>query len=100
VDAPIDEDAEHRRIRKAKNAKRAKCKRNAKARARHPPHCRNLQGAFAAADDCEYNTPIGNIVEAALLIQQLPQNAETQRLMQLTQHAIIQLDQRDPMPSA
>jgi hypothetical protein len=50
-------------------------------------------------DDRQYNTPIGNIAEAALLIQRLPQNPKTERLLHLTQRTIIQLDQRDPMPS-
>jgi hypothetical protein len=43
--------------------------------------------------------PIGNIAATALLIQRLPQNPETERLLQLTQRAIVQLDQRDPMPA-
>jgi hypothetical protein len=51
------------------------------------------------ANDRQYNTLIGNIAEAALLIQWLPQNPETERLLQLTQCAIIQLDRREPMPS-
>jgi hypothetical protein len=34
----------------------------------------DLNGASVAADDRKYNTPIGNITEAALLIQRLPQN--------------------------
>jgi hypothetical protein len=90
TDAPQDEDEEHRRIRRIKNAKRAKRRWNVEARARNPPHRRNLNDAFATAE---------NIAEAALLIQWLPQNPETERLLQLTQRAIVQLDQRDPMPS-
>jgi hypothetical protein len=72
VDAPQDEDEEHSRIQRIKNTKRAKCRRNVEARTRNPPHRRNLNGAFTAADDRQYNTPIGNIVEAAFLIQRLP----------------------------
>jgi hypothetical protein len=68
ADAPQDEDVECRRMRKAKNIKRAKCRRNAEARARNPPHHRNLHDAFAAVNDHEYNTPIGNIAKAAFLI--------------------------------
>jgi hypothetical protein len=90
ADAPQDEDEEHRRIRRIKNAKRAKSRRNAEARARNPPHRRNLNNAFTTAR---------NIAEAALLIQWLPQNPDTERLLQLTQPAIIQLDQRDLMSS-
>jgi hypothetical protein len=35
---------------------------------------RNLNNAFAAAVDREYHTPIGSIVEEALLAKQLPTN--------------------------
>jgi hypothetical protein len=45
ADAPQDEDEEHRRIRRVKNAKRAQCRRNAQNRARVP---RDLNNAFAA----------------------------------------------------
>jgi hypothetical protein len=47
-------------------------------------HQRNLNNAFAAAADQEYHTPIGAIVEAALLAQQLPPNPHIQRLQYLT----------------
>jgi hypothetical protein len=40
-----------------------------------------------------------NLANVALLAARLPQNLDTERLLQLTQRAIIQLDQRDPMPS-
>jgi hypothetical protein len=99
ADAPQDKDEEHRRIWRIKNAKCAKHRWNAEARAWNPPYHRNLYGAFAAADDHKYNTPIGNITKAALLIQRLPQNPETERLLQMTQRTIVQLDQRDPMPT-
>jgi hypothetical protein len=94
VDAPQDEDEEHKRIQRIKNAKRAKCRRDMEARAWNPPHRRNLNGAFATADDRQLNTSIRNITEAALLIQRLPQNWK-----HLMQRAIVQMDQRDPMPS-
>jgi signal transduction histidine kinase len=93
TDAPHDEDEERRRIHRAKNAKRAKCRRNAQARAQNPPLHRNLNGTFAATEDHEYATPIGNIAEAAILLQQLPQNLETTRAIELAQRAIIRLDQ-------
>jgi hypothetical protein len=99
ADAPQDEDEQHRRIQRIKNAKRAKCRRNTEARVRNPPPRRNLNGAFATADDHRYNTPIRNITEAALLIQQLTQNPEIERFLHLTQRAIVQLDQRDPISS-
>jgi hypothetical protein len=89
TDAPQDEDEEHRRIRRIKNAKHAKRRRNMEARARNTSHRRKLNGAFARADDRQYNTPIGNIAEAALLIQRQPQTPETERLPDLTQRAII-----------
>jgi hypothetical protein len=96
VNDPPNEDEERRRVRQAKNAKQAKCMWNAEARARQPPQ-RNLNGAFIAAADREYATPMGNIAEAMVLLQQLPQNLETQRVMQLTQHVLIQLDRQNPM---
>jgi hypothetical protein len=37
-------------------------------------------------------TPIGTIAEAALLAQQLPSNPQIQRLLYLTQRALVQLD--------
>jgi hypothetical protein len=46
ADAPQGEDEEHKRIRRLRNAKQAKRRRNAEARARNPPHRRNLNGAF------------------------------------------------------
>jgi hypothetical protein len=51
ADAPQDKGEEHRRIRRIKNAKHAKRRRNAEARARNPPHCRNLNSAFTVVDD-------------------------------------------------
>jgi hypothetical protein len=89
ANAPQDDDEEHRRIRRAKNAKRAQRKSNAQNRARKP---RDLNNAFAAAMDHEYRTPIGAIVEVALLAQQLPSNPQIQRLQYLTQRALVQLD--------
>lgn len=99
ADAPQHEDEKHRRIRRLKNAKRAKRRRNIEARVWNAPYWRNLNSAFAVANDREYNTLIGNIAEAALLAAQLPQNLNTERQLQLTQRGIIQLDQQDPMPS-
>jgi hypothetical protein len=92
ADTPQDKDEEHRRIWRIKNAKRAKRRRNAEAHARNPPHRKNLDGAFVAADDRQYNTPIGNITEAALLIPRLPQDPEIGRLLQLTQSAMPSLE--------
>jgi hypothetical protein len=64
TDAPQDEDEEHRRIRQAKNTKRAQRRRNAQNHARVP---RDLNNAFAAVADRKYSTPIGTIAKAALL---------------------------------
>jgi hypothetical protein len=94
ADAPQDEDEEHRRIRRVKNAKRAQCRCNTQNRAREP---RGLNNAFAAVADRQYRTPIGAIVEAALLAQQLPPNPKIQRLQYLTQRALVQLDGQHPV---
>jgi hypothetical protein len=80
-----------------KECQACQVQRNAQAHAQNPPHRRNLNSAFTAADYHQYNTPIRNIAEAALLIQQLPQHPETERFLELTQHAIVQLDQWGPM---
>jgi hypothetical protein len=72
ADAPQDENEEHRRIRCLKNAKRAQRRQNEENCACDPMYQRNLNNTFAAAVDQEYRTPIGTIVEAALLAQQLP----------------------------
>jgi hypothetical protein len=74
ADAPKDENEEHRRIQRLKNAKRAQRRRNTENRACNPMYQRNLNNAFAAAVDREYHTPIGSIVEEALLAKQLPTN--------------------------
>jgi hypothetical protein len=87
ANAPQDKDEERKRAHRVKNAKQAKRRQNAEARTRHRPQ-HNLNGAFAAAADCEYATPSGNIMEATTLLQ-LPQNPETQRVIQLAQCALI-----------
>ncbi|RLM93145.1 hypothetical protein C2845_PM08G17390 [Panicum miliaceum] len=87
MDAPQDKNEEYRRIPRLKNAKRAKRRQNAKNRARNPLYQRNLNNAFAAAEDREYSTPIGTIAEAVLLAQQLPPNPQIQRLQYITQRA-------------
>ncbi|RLN42287.1 hypothetical protein C2845_PM01G44920 [Panicum miliaceum] len=71
--APQNETEEQRRIRKWKNARRAKRRRNAEERACNPQWRRNLRGEFEAATDEELFTPMGNIYEASLLLQQIPQ---------------------------
>jgi hypothetical protein len=96
TDAPQDEDEEHRRIPRVKNAKRAQRRRNTQNRAREP---RDLNNAFAAVMDRKYRTPIGTIAEAALLAQQLPPNPQIQRLQYVTQHALVQLDGQLPLSS-
>jgi hypothetical protein len=94
ADAPQDEDEEHRRIRRAKNAKCTQHRRNAQNCARV---LRDLNNAFAAVADHEYHTPIGAIAEAALLAQQLPSNPQIQSLQYLTQRALMQLDGQHPV---
>jgi hypothetical protein len=89
ADAPHDEDKDHRQTRREKNAKRAQCRRNMQNHAREP---RDLNNAFAVVVDHEYRTPIGAIVEVALLAQQLPSNPQIQRLQYLTQCVLLQLD--------
>jgi hypothetical protein len=74
VDAPHDENEEHRRILRLKNAKCAQRRQNTQNRARNPMYQRNLNNAFATATDREYRIPIGAIGEATLLAQQLPPN--------------------------
>jgi beta-glucosidase-like glycosyl hydrolase len=63
---PQDEDEEHRRIRRVKNAKHSQRRCNTQNRTREP---RDLNNAFAAVADREYRTLIGTITEAALLAQ-------------------------------
>jgi hypothetical protein len=95
--APQDEDEKHRRIQRVKNTKRAQCRHNTQNHTREP---RDLNNAFAVVADCEYCTPIGAIVEAALLAQQLPPNPQIQRLQYLTQRTLVQLDGQHPVSSA
>jgi hypothetical protein len=99
TDSFHDENDEYRRIRRLKNAKRAKCRQDVKNHACNPMYQRNLNKAFAAAEDQEYCTPIGAIAEAALLAQQLPPNPKIQRLQYLTQRALVQLDGQHPISS-
>jgi hypothetical protein len=88
VDALQDEDEERRRIRWLRNIKRTKCKQNVEYHACHPLQRRNLHNAFTAGDEQEYRTLISTIAEAALVVQQLPPNPQTDRLRYLTQHAL------------
>jgi hypothetical protein len=92
ADTPQGENEEYRRIRRLKNAKRVKHRRNMENRGRNPLYQRNLNNAFAAAEDREFRTPIGAIAESDLLAQQLPPNPQIQRLQYLTQRALMQLD--------
>jgi hypothetical protein len=94
---PQDEDEEHQRIWRAKNAKRAQRRRIAQNGAREP---RDLHNAFAAVADCEYHTLICAIAEAVLLAQQLSSNPQIQRLQYLTQCTLVQLDGKHPVSSA
>jgi hypothetical protein len=96
ADAPQDEDEEHRRIGRVKNAKRAQRRRNAQNCAHEP---RDLNNAFITVTDREYRTPIGANAEAVVLAKQLPPNPEIQRLQYLTQHAVVQLDWKHPVSS-
>jgi hypothetical protein len=82
-----------------KNAKCTQRRRNAKNHAPNPMYQRNLNNTFAVAADGEHRTPIGAIVEAALLAQQLPPNPQIQRLKYLTQRALVQLDGQHPLSS-
>jgi hypothetical protein len=86
ANAAQDEDEEHQRIRRIKNAKHAQRRRNVQNRALEP---RDLNNAFAAVADREYRTSIGTIAETALLAQQLPPNPQIQRLQYLTQRALV-----------
>lgn len=78
TDALVDEDEERRRQQREKNVTHAQCRWNA---AEHQ-QCinRNLNGDFALAVDCEYATPITNIMEATFFLQKLAVNPETERL--------------------
>jgi hypothetical protein len=97
TNAPQDKNKEHSRIRWLKNAKRG---RNTKNRAHNLLYHRNLNNAFAAVEDREYCTLIGAIAKATLLVQQLPPNPQVQRMQNLTQHAVVQLDEQNPKSSA
>ncbi|RLM54356.1 hypothetical protein C2845_PM10G12240 [Panicum miliaceum] len=99
TEAPQDENEEHRRIWRLKNAKCTQHRQNVENRARNPMYERNLNNAFAAAADREYHTPIGAISEAALLAQQLPSNPQIQRMQYLTQLALVQLNGQHPASS-
>jgi hypothetical protein len=83
-------------VKKAKHAKR---RRNKENRTGNLLYRRNLNNAFVAAEDQEYDTPIGAIAKAALLVQQLPPNPQLQRLQYLTQRALVQLDEQNSMSS-
>jgi len=66
AEAPQDKDAEHRRIRRSKNAKRAKRMHNVELRARNAPLQRNHEGEFTDARDRQFRTPKANIARAAM----------------------------------
>jgi hypothetical protein len=88
VDAPQDENEVYRRIRRLKNAKRAKCRWNTENHARNPLYERNLNNAFAVAEDqchCRSSAPSSTTT------------TRPPRLQYLTQHALVQLHGQRPM---
>ncbi|RLN12210.1 hypothetical protein C2845_PM09G10430 [Panicum miliaceum] len=99
ADTPQDEDEEKKRRHYLRNSRQNKRRRNAQERARNPHWRRNLQGEFEAAADEEFVTPMGNIYEASLLLQQIPQTDATHRIMRLVKQAGVQLDMMDPLKS-
>ncbi|RLN07766.1 hypothetical protein C2845_PM11G04410 [Panicum miliaceum] len=99
ADAPQDEDEEQKRRRRLRNSRGNKRRRNAQERACNSHWRRNLRGDFEAAADEEFVTPMGNIYEASLLLQQIPQMDATQWIIRLDKQAAVQLDKLDPLKS-
>ena len=73
------------------------CARNPRALA--GPRPRSLNHEFTEVDDRIFNTPIASIAKATLLLQWLPRNPKTDRVLQLTRQAIVQLDGMNLMSS-
>ena len=74
ANAPLDEDEAARESRRRKNRQREWRRQEAAARARG---ARDLHGAFDAAADPVFNSPIATMVEATLRLMRLPCTLET-----------------------
>jgi hypothetical protein len=94
INAPQDEDEATRTARRARNQHREECRARAAERARIDLH--NLNREFDNVSDPIFNTPIAVVAEATMRLVQLSQNLEKDRTIQLTRHAVEQLERQNP----
>ena len=94
-DAPADEDEATRTARKARNQRKEARRVHAAERARIPP--RNLNNEFNNVADPIFRTPIAAMTEATLRLMTMPQNPELERIINLTQNAVEQLEKQNPL---
>ena len=85
-DALQDEDEATQTARIARNQRRGE--RRARAAERARIHPRILNQEFNNAADPVFTTPIAVVTEATLRFMQMPQNPQTERIIQLTRHVV------------
>ena len=96
-DAPADEDEVTRTARRERN-QRKEVRRTRAAEHAHLPQC-NLNNEFNNAADPIFRTPIAAMTEATLRLMTMPQNLESERVINLTKNAVEQLERQNPMSS-
>lgn len=103
VNAPQGESQQDKDNRRWRNRRRAICRRNATARAQHAPAepygPRNLQRDFDEVGGPTFCSPVVNLAEAAILMQNLPDTPEVRRRQRTTREALHQIDRQNPIPS-
>ena len=60
---------------------------------------RDLNREFDNAGDPIFNTPIATVAEVTMRLMQLPQNPQTERIIQLTRSTVEQLERQNPLSS-
>ena len=96
-DAPPDEDEATRTARRARKQRKEERRVHAAERARIPP--RNLNNEFNNVADPIFRTPIAAMTEATLRLKTMPQNPETERVINLAKNAVEQLERQNPLSS-
>ena len=84
--APQDEDEATRTACRARNQRSGE--RSARAAERTRINLHDLNREFDNVADPIFTTPITAVTEATLRLMQMPRNPQTERIIQLTRHAV------------
>jgi len=96
-DAPQDEDEATCTARRARNRRKEERRVHVAERAHLPP--RNLNNEFNNAAGPVFRAPIASMTEATLRLMQMPRNPEMERVINLTNNAVEQLERQNPLSS-